>query len=304
VKVAVLASPEDGLTLLPILETLALANVEAYGLKIGRGWQGLPRATLARHFDKATHYLLLATERSRDAAWFAFAIGYGIGNRSGTAVYRDDPERGMPRCLAGLPVIDTLDELAAYYQAERAEWLYQEERRSARAALLEMGVSFHSDSLAQCVKDGDAKAVELFLKAGFPTDTRDRHGVPLLCLAARSRHKLVAELLLDQGAILDNQSEDRGYTPLMDAAHAGAAELLDLFLSRGADPDLKSKDGQTALVVAVGRNDPDSVRLLFDYGADGDIPDKLGLTARKYAGLFKNPAILPLFETSPRAGAD
>jgi ankyrin repeat protein len=60
--------------------------------------------------------------------------------------------------------------------------------------------------------------------------------------------------------------------------------------------DLTSKDGQTALVVAVGRNDAEVARLLVSGGADPDLPDKLGLTARKYAALFKNPAILALFD--------
>jgi len=119
--------------------------------------------------------------------------------------------------------------------------------------------------------------------------------VPLLCLAARGKHRAVAELLLGRGARIDLQSEDRGYSPLMDAAQAGSADLVGLFLESGASPDLVSKDGQTALVVAVGRNDAEVARLLVSGGADPDLADKLGLTARKYAALFKNPAILSLF---------
>ena len=84
----------------------------------------------------------------------------------------------------------------------------------------------------------------------------------------------------------------------MDAAQAGSADLVRLFLEKGADPNLKSKDGQTALVVAVGRNDAEIARLLAEGGADPDAIDKLGLSARKYAALFKNPAILSLFGAS------
>jgi uncharacterized protein len=133
------------------------------------------------------------------------------------------------------------------------------------------------------------------MRAGFHPDTRDKHGVPLLCLAARGKHLAVAQILLARGAKVDLQAEDRGYSPLMDAAQAGAAELVKLFLDHGASPDLKGKDGQTALVVSVGRNDVDVARFLVSGGADPDLADKLGLSARKYAALFKNPAMLALF---------
>jgi len=36
-------------------------------------------------------------------------------------------------------------------------------------------------------------------------------------------------------------------------------------------------------------------RLLASGGADPDLADKLGLSDRKYAALFKNPDILALF---------
>jgi ankyrin repeat protein len=199
--------------------------------------------------------------------------------------------------LGSLPVIDSLEELAAYYAVERDEWLALETRRQARARLLEMGISCHAEALAQCSSEGDTKAVALFIEAGFNPDTRDKRGVPLLCLATRGKHLAVAELLLDRGASIDLQSEDRGYSALMDAAQAGAVELARLFLSRNADPNLASKDSQTALIVAVGRNDAAVSRLLLEAGADPDIVDKLGLSARKYAALFRNETILSLIES-------
>ncbi len=294
--VAVLASPEDALFLTSILSTLAGVGVDAYGLKLHANWDSLPRDKVVGRLEKASHYLVLASPSSLEASWFAFAAGFGYSRGSSFALYRFDPACEFPHYLSGLPVLDDLDELAAYYRDEMSVWLIQEDRRASRAALLEMGISCHNDSLAQCARDGDTRAVELFLKAGFPSDARDKYGVPLLCLAARGKHRAVAELLLDRGAPIDLQSEDRGYSPLMDAAQAGSADLVGLFLDRGAEPNLVSKDGQTALVVAVGRNDAEVARLLVAGGADPDLADKLGLTARKYAALFKNPAILSLFE--------
>jgi hypothetical protein len=296
VTVAVLASPEDALSLTNILTSLSRVEVDAYGLKLHDTWASLKRENIIARLEKASHFLAIATPSSISSSWFSFATGYGYSRGSTLALFRFDPDLSMPRYLSGLPVLDGLDELESYYRAEMASWLVLDERRASRAALLEMGISCHNDSLSQCSRDGDTKAVELFIKAGFPPDSRDKYGVPLLCLAARGKHRAVAEILLDNGASLDLQSEDRGYSPLMDAAQAGSSDLVGLFLERGADSDLTSKDGQTALVVAVGRNDVEVTRLLVSGGADPDLPDKLGLTARKYAALFKNPAILALFE--------
>ena len=294
--VAVLASPGDERTLLGILEALAGAGIDAYGLKMRATWESIPRDRVTARLEKASHYIALASAESLGSSWFSFAVGYGYSRGSKFALYRFDSAAAFPRYLSGLPVFDGLEELAAYYLAEREDWRIQEERRVSRAALLEMGISVHNDSLAQCARDGDTKAVELFMKAGFLPDSRDKYGVPLLCLAARGKHRAVAEILLDQGAQIDAQSEDRGYSPLMDATQAGSTDLVELFLGRGAKPDLKSKDGQTALVVAVGRNDAEVAGLLVAGGADPDLPDKLDLSARKYANLFKNPKMLALFD--------
>lgn len=298
-KVAVIGSPRDGQILLDILGSLESAGVEAYGLKIHDSWVSLSRTQLEPHLVKATHFLLIANPKNLAAPWFAFAGGYGLGRLSGTAIFRDDPSRELPRYLSGTPALDTIAELASYYAAEQKEWTFLEERRVARAAILSMGISYHADALAQCIIEGDTKAVELFLKAGFHPDARDKHGVTLLCLATRNKHRAVAELLLERGATLDLQSGDRGYSPLLDAALVGAQELLELFLAKGADCNLTSKDGQTALIVAVGRNDPSAVRSLLSYGADPDVEDKLGFSGRKYATLFKKPDIALLFEAVP-----
>jgi len=88
----------------------------------------------------------------------------------------------------------------------------------------------------------------------------------------------------------------------MDATLAGEADLAAFLLERGADPDLVSKDGQTALIIAVGRKDREVVRLLLAKGADPDLSDKLGLSARGYARLFKQADILDLIEGRPKVG--
>jgi len=206
-----------------------------------------------------------------------------------------NPDLPVPGYLSGVPLFDSVDSTAVYYETERAEWLIKEERRSARAALLETGIPFRSESLAECCREGDGKSVELFLKAGMIPDMRDRAGVTLLGLAIRNKHSAVAELLVTHGAAMDLQSEDRGYSALMDAAATGSLDLVEYLLKKGANPNLVSKDGQSALVIGVGRNDVPLCRKLLDYGADPELADKLGFSARKYAELFHNPEMLQVF---------
>jgi len=299
VKVAVLASPGDAPILVDMLGALAEAEVGAFGLKIHDTWRDLPRSDIFMRLHKADRYLVIWDPDPRAESWISFAVGFALGRKLGIALFHAGSPATLPGYLAGLPLLGGREELISYYRAEQAAWLVDDTRLSARATLLEMGISCHAESLSQCVRDGDTKAVELFLKAGFPSDSRDKRGVALLGLSARHKHVAVAQLLLDEGAEIDQQSEDRGYSPLMDAVQSGSIELVELFLGKGADPDLRSKDGQTALVVAVGRRDAAIARKLLDYGADPDIEDKLGLTARKYASLFNAPALSALFGAPP-----
>lgn len=294
-EVAVLLDSKDSSTALALLQNFSRAGISAYALKLGPSWEDEIRKPLEFRIRKASHILLTVSAESLRSTWFAFAGGWCLGNEKRLALYREEPALRIPRYLAGHPVLDSLDRVAVYYQTERAEWLVRENRSRARASLLELGIPYRSESLAECCRQGDVKAVELFLKAGMIPDMRDRAGVTLLGLALRNKHQAVAELLVENGAALDLQSEDRGYSALMDAAAAGSAEAVDYLLKRGANPNLTSKDGQTALVIAVGRNDVDLCRRLLSYGADPDIADKLGFSARKYAELFHNPDMVGLF---------
>jgi len=294
-NVAVLVGPEDAQLLVSVLGALRDVGVDGRGLKLSPSWRDESAARIEAALGTSSHFVAVLGAESVSSSWLAYAAGWAQGKGRPFFCYRPDPAVPVPGYLGAERCHDELDALAVHLESEKAEYLVKERRRLARSTLLERGVSFHADAFAACASEGDARAVGLFLDAGFPADSRDRGGVPMLCLAARSRHRSVVELLVDSGASVDLQAEDRGYTALCDAAHTGNLDLAEYLLKRGADPNLRSKDGQTALVIAVGRNDPDLAGLLLRYGADPDLADKLGLSARKYAKLFHDPAMLDLF---------
>ncbi|MBU0937230.1 MAG: ankyrin repeat domain-containing protein [Spirochaetes bacterium] len=294
-KIAVVASVETLSLAKSLIQALTDHGFSAYGLKFNASWQNESRKRIDSLFKDVSHVLCVISPVVAGSSWLPFVIGYARGENRHLALYRSVADWQAPPWIRDLPVFDHEEEAQLYYTIEREEWTLMDRQRRAKSELLEMGISWHTDALFQSVKDGNIMAIELFLDSGFLPDVRDKHGVPLLCQAARSRHLSIIKLLLERGASIDMQSDDRGYTALMDATQAGDADTVHFFLSQGANPDKISKDGQTALVLAVGRGDLPVARELVEFGADPDIADKLGLSARKYAKLFKHEEICGLF---------
>lgn len=295
-KIAVTASSGTVELAKLLISALSASGISSYGLRFNASWQTVKRSRIDSYFRPATHILCVLDKKILEASWFSFVIGYARGQARPLCLYRQDGDITLPPWLSDLPVLDDTDEAANYYLAERVDWLVREELRQARSTLLELGISWHAESLIQCLKDGDTRAVDLFLRSGFPVDLRDKQGVPLLCLAARAKNLNMVNFLLDHHSDVNIRSDDRGYTALMDSAQQGDESLLRCLLARGANPDIQSKDGQTALILSVGRNDVPMTRLLLENGADPDLPDKLGISARKYARLFHQPEVMALFD--------
>ncbi len=279
-----------------LIAGVSALGIEAFGLRMGPAWHKEPKLKIDTLLGRATHFLQVVDQKSALEPWFSYLVGIAHGDERHMALYRADPSWQPPPWLSGLPLFDSKEEALAFYEGEKSAWEIIEGRRQARASLLELGISWHAESFAQCVRDGDFKAVEMFLASGYPPDLRDKNGVPMLCLAARFKHHGIVELLLEGGCDINVQSDDRGFSSLMDAAQNGDQTLLRYLLDKDADPNLVSKDGQSALVIAVGRNDVETSKALLESGADPDLSDKLGLSARKYAKLFHHPAMQALFE--------
>ncbi len=295
-RVAIFCSPADAAESLSLLNAFRDLRIDAFALKVRKDWENLRISELQGYVEQISHYLVIWSAASRDETWLPFVVGHSLGRGFHTALYRINPDFRVATYLSSLPVIDTVEELSTFYIVEQSLYLSEREKSNARRELFDMGLSFTVEGMAGCVKDGNLKAVDLFIQTGISADARDRHGVPLLCLAARYKHRRVLELLLERGASVDSQSDDRGNSALMDAVACGAAEIVGDLLAAKACPDLQSKDGQTALIIAIGRHDALITGILLSAGADPDIQDKLGFSARKYAALFHKAEITILFD--------
>jgi ankyrin repeat protein/serine/threonine protein kinase len=81
------------------------------------------------------------------------------------------------------------------------------------------------------------------------------------------------------------QTDERGMTPLLNAAFRGSTEAVQTFLELGADPEAADKQGFTALHSAAEQGFPKVVDLLLGKGAAVDRPNQAGLTALDCAAM-------------------
>ena len=239
-----------------------------------------------------SHWLLAPSPQDRQHAAFLFAAGFGAGAGErcyvfDTAVYGTGLF-SLHREAAGL--IDALC-------SERMRWEQALARRVARDTLAEQGLDVSPTAFFDAAQMGDLAACRLYLEAGFSPDFTDKKGVSILGRAVRSGHLAVVRLLLDAGADINHRSRDRDNSALMDAAAEGQTDILVELLARGADWNGVSRNGQNALVLAVGKGAEDAAALLLRAGADPFVVDKLGSDAVQYAQLLGRKTFLELVRT-------
>jgi ankyrin repeat protein len=130
-----------------------------------------------------------------------------------------------------------------------------------------------------------APLVKLLLEVGAEVDARSILGAtPLFAAAAVSVES--TRLLLEKGADPNIPSQTGG-TALMAAR---SSEIVALLVARGADVNARSKRGETALAAAAGRGDLMSVNLLLDQGADVNATDYRGYTPLMHAAQYDRDA--------------
>jgi hypothetical protein len=227
--------------------------------------------------------------------WVTFIAGYFFALKLPFILYGGASEFFDPLISKYIIFIKTEAELLHYAGKEQEIYVSRQDQKQAKYELLENGVPFSEESFVNCVIGGNGKAVSLFIEAGFSPNLRDRFGVPVLNLAARIGNGNIVKLLLKAGAQVNQQAEDRSSSALIDAVSGKFHGIVRDLLAAKADVNLKSRDGQSALILAVGLNDEISAELLLKAGARADDPDALGASGRQYASLFNKPGMVALF---------
>jgi len=151
-------------------------------------------------------------------------------------------------------------------------------------------------------RDGDAATEALNEPGTTIVNARDiTSGETALHITVARRDLLWTRFLIQRGAN-PNIRDKNGVSPLQLAVGLGFIEGVEALLDAGAEIDINDTAGETPLIAAVHRRDVPLIRLLLEKGANPDRTDNSGRSARDYAELsVSNRAILDEFARADEA---
>jgi ankyrin repeat protein len=149
------------------------------------------------------------------------------------------------------------------------------------------------ERMRMALREGKGKEFERLLKKNpAAVNAKGADGWTPLMYASLYGSEESCRLALKHGALV-NAANDAGGTALMYAVDdVGRTKLL---LEAGADPNLRSGEGRTALLIAVAKTGSyPVVKLLIDKGADAKMELPAGRGALSLAGTTGDPQLLKL----------
>jgi len=148
---------------------------------------------------------------------------------------------------------------------------------------------------------GDARRTRNLLQTGAAVNVRGANGSTPLIEASSRGYAEVVRLLVDFGADLTirddsgrravDRATENGHQATVELLKAAASELVttirqgkgiqevEALLAKGISPDIRDKEGQTAIFAAIDEQDIDILEILLQAGADLELLDPLGRTA-------------------------
>lgn len=116
--------------------------------------------------------------------------------------------------------------------------------------------------LCEAINSDEVHLVKLLIENGANVEGKDRAGLTALQLAVSLRNAQTVEILIRGGVNVNAADAKQGLHPLYVAAMLGSTQMTSLLLKAGADPDVKTKDGGTAIECAKGRGRTKVLELL------------------------------------------
>ncbi|HJW44897.1 MAG TPA: ankyrin repeat domain-containing protein, partial [Lysobacter sp.] len=166
----------------------------------------------------------------------------------------------------------------------------------------------HAQDVPAAAIVGDADAVRRLLDLGLPVDAADSQGCSALLRAAGGGHRAVVDLLLTRGA--DPQlAANSGATPLSAAVSMRHVDIVDRLIASGASLEQRLPGDLTVLMVACALGLPDMAARLLAAGADVQATDAQGRMALHCAAMFgftarERARLVALLDTLLLAGAE
>lgn len=299
-KVGLFARTGEELAIEASLRVFSKNKIEASVYRIREDWRTVSAGEILGNLSALSHIVLWGRTHMPSDTWCALLAGYALG--TGKELYVLAPEE-----LTLSPYLESFHRLNGVHELEqeliRVKVGYEQARHvdGAREDLITSGFALSERTFLEAVGSGYERAVRNFLLMGYSPNLRDESGLPALFLAVRSANSALVRLLVEYGADVNEQSGDRGTSPLMEAAGTGQVSVTRHLLESGADPDMVSHYGQSALILAASEGHAEAVKLLLAWNARTDLVDHLGMTALKYADLFRHEETAAALRAGDRA---
>lgn len=291
-KSLILYQEKDRYVLKRIFKIFSSQKLKIDACTINTSWSLDHLVALTSILDNYTHIFVVLSSDNIEDLWLITVLGYLWGSKKEAFFYFTEDYKVLSQVFSKYNKGNSYDDVILYAKEESVRWKRIQNQTESREYLINMGFALSDEAMSECVSSGLMDIVQKYIAAGYSSSTRNSSGVPILSLAVRSNHIDIVKYLIDIGADINAVSDDRNNTPVMDAASSGNLELVKLLVNEGADLECQSKNGQTALILAVGHGDVDVSNFLLSAGAKYETKDFLGMSAKSYATLFNKKEIL------------
>lgn len=133
-----------------------------------------------------------------------------------------------------------------------------------------------------------ARIIQKLIEHGADVDSLDHRGyTPLMSMCENGMYE-AAVTVLALGCTIDHTAWSEGFTALLVSTSAQQTELVDLLVSKGADPNSIASNGDTALHMAARHGRVDLIKCLLNAGANPNKTNRFG----------ENPIIVALVSCS------
>ena len=152
--------------------------------------------------------------------------------------------------------------------------------------------------LISAAENGDLPTLRQLLEENRNIDIRDScQWTPLMKAALNGHLEATRQLLIADAAV--NLTDKGGYSAMMLAASNNHGEIVELLLNEGADVDqVENTNGWTALIWAAKQGHLNTVQILLHHQADPDLQDFQGKRAIDWATDGGFAGIVSLINTS------
>ncbi len=158
--------------------------------------------------------------------------------------------------------------------------------------MLALSLPLQAQTLAELVEKKDFTAAAAMIKAGTDVNRASADGTTPLHWAAYYGNADLLKTLLRVEAN-PNSHNNYGSSPMMEAATVANVEILKLLLDAGADVESANPEGQTALMAVARTGSLKAAELLLKKGAKVDAAEHWGgQTALMWASARKQPEMV------------